>query len=163
MSLVNQFYASVINCLWAVSNGEDVQTQLDLLAPMREQLAEEHSSLTTQIYSLQSNPTLQKARLTKSMKAEKRRNEQAFQLSWAGGGSERVMGWFTLAKRLQYRETTIRAKLSIGKESFSMKLDNPLTGQPDILTVTRLPLADMGATRLKRGRPPKKTRKVEFM
>lgn len=74
-----------------------------------------------------------------SLAAEYRRTHQEYSLDYNGGGSEHVIGSAALAKRLHLKELSMTVYLSKGKGTFVVHATNPITGEPDLLYVTRLP------------------------
>lgn len=96
---------------------------------------------------------LQKAREAQSTIAAKRRASQVFQLSWRGTGSEYVVGWQAVCAVLGMKESSLACRLSTHKNAYTVTRTNPVSGEPDILTISRVSAAK-AANKLK-GRPPK--------
>ena len=83
----------------------------------------------------------------------KRRLTQPFLFNWRSAESEIVIGWAVAASLLRIKETTLGVRLSRTKNNYSMKKINPVSGEEDILTVSRI-TPEAAAKRL-RGRPLK--------
>lgn len=94
---------------------------------------------------------LARARKAHTVKATERRNRQMFQLAWRSSEPEHIVGWEQVCSRLNLKENTLRSRLSTGKGTVTLKRVNPLTGEPDMLTVSRLTFAEV---KPRRGRPP---------
>lgn len=92
------------------------------------------------------------ARAQHIQKAKERADAQLFLLNWRSGGQSEVTGFATLAALLDFKISTIRVRLSNGGGAFSIQRNNPTTGEPDILTVTRV-AAPAPPAKKPRGRP----------
>jgi hypothetical protein len=97
---------------------------------------------------------LSKARERARANAATRRANTVFTLSWRGGGASELLGHKALAAALNINLSSIPVLLSKGGgTSFDLMRTNPITGERDILTVTRtLPAKAKRASRA-RGRP----------
>ena len=155
MDILNHYFTAVAKALHAVSNGCDAREELRLLEPLQSELRLAFDNLF-----LRPDPIAAAAKY--SAVAERRREQQVFQLSWRGGGdTELVTGWSALAKEVKLSVASLRVYLSRGKGAFSLLRQNTLTGEPDQLQVVRLtPEQDKQP---KRGRPRKGTRDVAYM
>lgn len=96
---------------------------------------------------------LSKARETHQTKAAKRRASQVFEFNWRSTGSEYVLGWPKAAALLNIKESSLAARLSTGKGNHCVVTTNPIHGERDILTVSRMTTAK--AQNRMRGRPVK--------
>jgi hypothetical protein len=86
-------------------------------------------------------------------KAKQRRDDTVFTLSFRGGGTSQIVGYSSLAKELNIKESSITVLLSKGGDKgFTLNRVNPVTQETDILTVWRITPTK---PKLKRGRPPK--------
>lgn len=76
-----------------------------------------------------------------------------YNVSWRGGGDTQIVDISELKTLLRLKEQSIRSYLATGRGTFALERTNPLTCEPDLLTVERLPLP----VKEKRpvGRPPK--------
>lgn len=96
------------------------------------------------------------ARQKHSANAKRRRETTRFVLSWRSGGTSELLGYSNLAKAISVKETSIPVLFSRGtKTSFDLARNNPVTDEPDIVTVTRIITAK---DKPRRGRPPKLVR-----
>jgi hypothetical protein len=96
---------------------------------------------------------LLKARREHSKNAKARRDATVFVLSYRGGGTARILGYTALAATLNIKEASIPVLLSKGcGGTFTLTRPNPLSGEPDVLVVARVPVAK---PKPRRGRPPK--------
>lgn len=81
---------------------------------------------------------LQRARYTRSANAKAARDNAQFQLSWRGGGATQITGYSALAAALQISERSIPVLLCKGGgASFELTRPSPLSGELDVLTVTK--------------------------
>lgn len=96
--------------------------------------------------------TLQLATEARKRQAKEARAKQRFQLSWRGGGAEVLTGYTALEQYLDLTIGSIRCYLSRGQGVFSIERPNPLTNEPDILTISKLV---EHKPKPRRGRPPK--------
>ncbi len=145
MDKFEQYVRAAHQAVMAASNGQDLANELALLAP-------QEAELRILLQHLTKRPDHIKGGEAHAQNAAELRAKQPFVLSWAGGGTEQVIGWDALAKRLRLRHTSIRVLLSKGKGSFSRRSNNPATYERDILTVTRILLPGQ-SQKPKIGRP----------
>jgi hypothetical protein len=81
--------------------------------------------------------------------------KQRFELSWRSSGESELLTLEQLCALLNLKPQSVRVYLANGRDSFSVTRNNPVTGEPDILTITRhCPLAK---PKRPRGRPNKRT------
>jgi hypothetical protein len=98
---------------------------------------------------------LAKAREIARRNAANTRANTVFVLEYRGGGGSELKGYTALAKALSIKETSIPVLVSQGGgASFTLMRTNPLTGEPDIVQVTRVVPAKLLRMRKPRGRPP---------
>lgn len=95
-----------------------------------------HNSLEYNVVT--SSPHWKSAAEQHSRNAAQRRAQQIFTLSYRGGGASEIIGYAALAAQLGIKESSIPVLLSRGKGSFTLMRTNPLTGEEDLLEVTRL-------------------------
>lgn len=96
---------------------------------------------------------LAKAREAAKTAAERRKATQVFQFHWRSSESEYIVGWASACALLGMKENSLAVRLSASKNSYVIKRTNPLTGEPDILTISRVSFDK--AKKALRGRPPK--------
>lgn len=94
-----------------------------------------------------------KAREAQRTKAAKRRASQVFEFNWRSTGSEYVLGWPAAAALLNMKESSLAARLSTGKGKHCVRTANPVHGEQDVLTVSRM--SNAKAENRMRGRPAK--------
>lgn len=131
MDALNKYIHAAHDALWAVNNGVEVAQELKSLQPMESELR----AIFTSLYK---RPDPRKGAEAHAMITRTQRAEQPFLLVYNGGGNEEVIGWDALAKRLRLGQSSIRVYLSKGKGSFHITRYNPLTHEPDMLTITRV-------------------------
>lgn len=149
MELLASYFKAVSDALWAAHNGEPVQRELDILAPMQLELLAEHAGLASL-----NQVNLEKARAIYVERAQELRDKQHWLITYMGGGEELVVSWTDLANRLKLSEATIRVNLSKGGgKRFNTRLTNPKTDEPDIATVWRINDHNAPKPVIKRGRP----------
>jgi hypothetical protein len=65
-------------------------------------------------------------------------SQQRFQLHWRGSGESELFTLEQLCAYLNLKPQSVRVYLAKGHGSFDIVRANPLTGEPDALTITRL-------------------------
>lgn len=156
MKTTQKLSNAVLLSLQAVEQGSRASEQYNSLLPL-------FAEWDAYIAALEARPDIDKARAQYISNKQVERAEQPFLLSWAGGGSTQVIGWEALAKEIKLKESSIRVHLSQGKGTFNLHRTNPLVGERDILTVTRLALPGELVEKAPVGRPPKQAYDLDVL
>lgn len=97
---------------------------------------------------------LAKATEASKQAAKRRRQAQVFVFAWRSSEQEYVTSWAAAAERLNISEKSLAVYLSKGRGVFVSNRVNPLTGELDILNVSRASPDNVPPIK-RRGRKPK--------
>jgi len=81
------------------------------------------------------------ARQAAKTKAAANRTTQVFRMDWRSAGCEFVVGYKAICQRLGIKETSLRTRLSTTKNRYSLRRVNPVHGEYDIVTVSKVSTA----------------------